>query len=755
MPKPHLLVALAAAACTDAYLLPPEQGSVDGRDTLFTTGSTDEQDLAEGIAYDWLDANADRVLAGIDTLRTRRVQIREGLAHVRIDQEFEGLPVFGAQAIVHIDEAGEVADLTDTWHHGVDVDPQVYVEDVDAVELAVERSGGWDAVSSFPDAELGVFAAEDGDHLTWRVRVPRLDGSDHPSIPVLFVDAHDGSIVNRYDDLQTATCTANTAYNGSISFPCDTTSSGGTRLVSASSGGGTYSIRNQTPWSITSSVLSDVTNGSTTWTSNATAVDAQYGILATLDYFRSVHGRNGIDGNGGPRVKDSVITAVVNYGNRYDNAYWDGTAMVFGDGDGSWTGPLVALDIAAHEMAHGVTQHSAGLVYQNQSGALNEAVSDIFGALVEHRKQGPGSMWKIGEDAWTPGQSGDALRYMNDPTADGQSADHWIRRYTGTDDNGGVHLNSGIPNLAFKLLVDGGTHPRVASVNAVPGIGVAKAERIWYAALTEYMTPSTDFLGARAATVNAAKALFGAGSPEVFAVEASWAEVGIGSPPAANPTPNPTPTPTPAPSGDGLDLTGQSAATGQALAYPLQVPQGATNLVISIGGGTGDADLYVKQGSSPTDTAYDCRPYRSGNQESCTFAAPAAGTWYVVVKAYSGFTGLAVSATWTAPAAPPPTAGPLLDRANLAGGAGSETRYSFDVPAGKSRLSVVVAGGTGDLDLYVRRGAAPTQQVFDCRPYESGNDEVCTFEAPASGTWHVLLHGYAQYAGARLTASAQ
>lgn len=750
MTRSSLLLALAAAACTDTFVLPPEQAGVDGRDTIFTTGDGEEAALAEDIAYDWLAQNEDRVLLGVEGLVTRRVQIREGLAHVRIDQEHEGLPVFGAQSIVHIGEDGEVDHLTDTWHHGIDVDPQVYVEDVDAVELAVARSGGWDSISSFPEAVLGVFPADDGDHLTWRIRIPRLDGSDHPSIPVLFVDAHDGSIVNQYDDLQTATCTATTAYNGAISFPCDNTSTGGTRLVSATGGAGTFSIRNQTPWSVTASALSDVTNGSTTWTANATAVDAQFGLLSTVEYFRTVHGRNGIDGNGGPRVKDGVVTGVVNYGVRYDNAYWDGSAMVFGDGDGATLGPLVALDIAAHEMTHGITQFTAGLVYQNQSGALNEAVSDIFGALVEHRKQGAGSMWKIGEDAWTPGQSGDALRYMNDPSADGQSADHWTRRYTGTADNGGVHLNSGIPNLAFQLLVDGGRHPRVTSVNLVPGIGVAKAERIWYAALTEYMTPNTDFLGARTATVNAAKALYGVGSPEVFAVEASWAEVGIGS----APTSTPAPTPTPAPSG-ALDVTGQAAATGQTITYQVQVPTGATNLVFRIGGGTGDADLYVKQGAAPTDTVYDCRPYNSGNEETCTFPTPAAGTWYVRVKAYAGFSGLAVSANWTAPGAPPPPAGPLLDRANLTGAANSESRWSFEVPSGKARLSVVLTGGTGDADLYVRRGTAPTITGFECRPYQSGNEEVCTFDAPAAGTWHVLLHGYSQYAGARLTASAQ
>ena len=198
--------------------------------------------------------------------------------------------------------------------------------------------------------------------------------------------------------------------------------------------------------------------------------------------------------------------------------------MTYGDGNGSTFSPLVTLDICGHEMTHGVTERTAGLVYSNESGALNEAMSDVFGAMVERYTEGENSnTWKIGEDAYTPATSGDALRYMND-THRGGDPDHYSERYTGSADNGGVHTNSGIANFAFYLLAKGGTHHLGGSMT---GIGADKARLIWYRALTSYMTSSTNFKGARTATLNAASALYGTGSAEYNAVASSWSLCGV------------------------------------------------------------------------------------------------------------------------------------------------------------------------------------------------------------------------------------
>src|SRR5262249_1370417 len=153
-----------------------------------------------------------------------------------------------------------------------------------------------------------------------------------------------------------------------------------------------------------------------------------------------------------------LITSVVHYGTRYNNAFWNGSSMTYGDGDGTAFSPLVTLDIAGHEMTHGVTERTANLTYAGEPGALNESAADVFGALVERRTRGEsGNTWKIGEDAYTPGTAGDALRYMNNTHRGGQP-DHYSERYTGSADNGGVHTNSGIGNFAFYCLAKGCTH---------------------------------------------------------------------------------------------------------------------------------------------------------------------------------------------------------------------------------------------------------------------------------------------------------
>jgi Zn-dependent metalloprotease len=202
--------------------------------------------------------------------------------------------------------------------------------------------------------------------------------------------------------------------------------------------------------------------------------------------------------------------------------------MVYGDGDGRLLSNLaVSYDVTTHELMHAVTQSTANLRYSGESGALNEAMSDIIAATCEAWRAGriESKTWLVGEDIYTPGQDGDALRYMDDPTADGVSTDYYPTRYKGYQDNGGVHINSGIANLAFKLLVTGGKHPQGSTTNTVPALGITKAGAIFYRALSTYMTSTTDFRGARAATVRAATDLYSGTESE--AVHAAWDAVGV------------------------------------------------------------------------------------------------------------------------------------------------------------------------------------------------------------------------------------
>jgi subtilase family serine protease len=208
---------------------------------------------------------------------------------------------------------------------------------------------------------------------------------------------------------------------------------------------------------------------------------------------------------------------------------------------------------------------------------------------------------------------------------------------------------------------------------------------------------------------------------------------------------------------NGVALTGQAAAKGAQLAYTVVVPAGATNLVIASSGGTGDADLYTKFGSAPTLTSYDCRPYVTGNAESCTVAAPQAGTYYVMLNAYAAFSGVSIKASWTVGSGGGGGGGNVLQNGTPVTGLAATTNnavsYTMVVPAGATKLKFAIAGGTGDADLYVKFGSAPTTSSYDCRPYVSGNSETCSVSSAQAGTYYVMVRAYASYTGVTLTGS--
>jgi Zn-dependent metalloprotease len=257
-------------------------------------------------------------------------------------------------------------------------------------------------------------------------------------------------------------------------------------------------------------------------TGDPAADEAYDGLGATYALFAAAFGRASIDGAGVP------LLATVHYGDAYDNAFWDGGQMVFGDGDGQVFGRFTAsLSVIGHELAHGVTQYSANLTYQGQSGALNESVSDVFGALVEQHHAGQSTAeatWLIGEGLFTDQVEGDALRSMKEPgTAydddvlgkDPQPG-HMDDYVDTSDDNGGVHLNSGIPNKAFFLVAD-----------ALGGNAWERAGQIWYDTLTGELAADVTFSGFAAATAASAARRFGDQSRERLAVLDAWSTVGV------------------------------------------------------------------------------------------------------------------------------------------------------------------------------------------------------------------------------------
>ncbi|WP_254795556.1 S8 family serine peptidase [Arsukibacterium indicum] len=200
--------------------------------------------------------------------------------------------------------------------------------------------------------------------------------------------------------------------------------------------------------------------------------------------------------------------------------------------------------------------------------------------------------------------------------------------------------------------------------------------------------------------------------------------------------------------------TGLSGATNSKTYFTITVPAGATNLNFNMTGGSGDADLYVRFGSQPTTSNYDCRPYRSGNAESCSFATTQAGTYHVMINGYSAYSGVSLVADYTAPAGGGGSGGGgTLE--NLSAATGNWLHYTLTVPAGMGSLTVTSSGGSGDADLYVRRGSQPTTSAYDCRPYRTGNNESCSFSNPQAATYHISLRAYRSFSGLTLVAEYQ
>jgi Zn-dependent metalloprotease len=520
---------------------------------LFTTGTPAELAQARSIGLARLRTIASRkaIDRPNDLVVSRTDVDRQAMAHTRVQQFHRGVPVFGGEAIAHLNPDGGIFAETDNLVSDLAVDTTPRLTQAAAIAIAVADYGCSTCLTAPPGADVWILRDEFGaDHLAFRVQLTRLDGTSQTALPVRFVDAHSGAVVLAYDNLQTGsgaslysgTVTIGTSFND-VPAPGHP---GGWYMENLVRRVGTFDIRNATGGTIFRFIDADDIWGAPAQPTQQAAVDAHFGAERFLDYLQTVHGRNGIDGLGGPLTSSAhdgsggLISAIVHFGSGYNNAFWDPSRlrMVYGDGDGSVFSPLVSLDIAGHEMTHGVTQFTAGLTYTGESGALNESWSDVFGAMLERHVRGESAdTWLIAEQAFTPGTPGDALRYLDDPhrapqqpppgpfTAD-DDPDHYSERYTGPEDRGGVHHNAGIANKAFYLLAKGGSHHLGGSMT---GIGADQAAQIWFTALTSYMTSSTNFAGARSATMLAAAALYGSDSPQEQAVSSAWCLVGVGA----------------------------------------------------------------------------------------------------------------------------------------------------------------------------------------------------------------------------------
>ncbi|UJA10565.1 peptidase M4 [Streptomyces collinus] len=565
------------------------------------------------------------------------VKDADGTLHTRYERTYAGLPVLGGDLVVDTAASGAVERVVEANTAPLKVrglTPAASTKSAETQAVRLARSLG--GTRSAADGVRRVIWAGSGKPvLALETVVGGLQDDGTPNRLHVITDAATGKRLFTYQGIETGV--GNTQYSGQVTLT--TTQSGSTYTLTDGARGGhkTYNLNHGSSGTGTLFSQSSDTWGNGTNSSAATAgADAHYGAAVTWDFYKNTFGRSGIKNNG------VGAYSRVHYGNSYVNAFWDDGCfcMTYGDGSGN-AKPLTAIDVAGHEMSHGVTSNTAGLNYSGESGGLNEATSDIFGTGVEfyaNNSTDPGD-YLIGEKIDING-NGTPLRYMDKPSKDGASKDSWYSGIGGVD----VHYSSGPANHFFYLLSEGSGAKVINGVSynsptadglPVTGIGRDKALQIWYRALTTKWTSTTNYAGARTGTLAAAGELYGTTSAEYKAVQDAWAAVAVGARSGGGggggtSYENTTPVSIP---DNGPAVTSDIAVSGRSGNAPanLQVAVDITHtwrgdLVIDLIGPSGTA--YRLKNFSGSDSADDVRETYTVNASS----ESANGTWRLRVQ---------------------------------------------------------------------------------------------------------------------------
>ena len=478
-----------------------------------------------------------------------------GFQHYRYQQTYAGIPVEHAIYIMHV-KGGMVISENGKWIKDFPADlkaspaiakttalqdalqfvgAKLYKWQVPGEEAFIKREQNNPTASFFPKGELVWFSGEEEVIPTALRLAYKFDiyAQNPTSRQIVFVDAVNGKILGKRELIHTtnAAGTATTAYSGTQSITTDFT---GTtyRLQETGRGNGIQTFDMRLAGANYGSAV-DFTDADNNWNNVNTnkdqyATDAHWGAEKTYDFFFTKFGRNSVD-NAGLALKSYVHVSLIaqGYSNNI-NAFWDGTRMSYGDGGVSGTTtytPLTALDIAGHEITHGLTQYTSNLTYSGESGAMNEGFSDIFGTAIEFYGKPTLANWNIGENI------GAAFRSMSNPNQFSQpDTYHGTFWYSGTADNGGVHTNSGVLNFWFYLLSQGGSGTNdLGTAYSVTGIGIDKAAAIAFRTNTVYLTSTSNYASARTFAIQAAQDLYGVGSVEATQTSCAWAAVGVGT----------------------------------------------------------------------------------------------------------------------------------------------------------------------------------------------------------------------------------
>ena len=545
-------------------------------------------------------------------------QTSNGVKNTRYLQTFRGIPVYGEHVVVSEDTAGNVRTLF--GQKVTDLASQIPAGGVrlnanSALQIAKGAALGnrlGFMRTSGEKSQLMIYVDDAGRATKAYVVSYFADTANmgSPTRPTVIVDANTGRVLKKLENLQTAlvgTGPGGNAKTGQYEY--------GTNygFMDVTQSGTTCTMNNTNVKTVN---LNGGTTGTTAFSytcprNTVKAINGAFSPLNDAHYFGSVI-FNMYNAYIGRAPLTFQLTMRVHYSTNYENAFWDGSSMTFGDGATTFY-PLVSLDVASHEVSHGFTSQNSNLTYSGQSGGINEAYSDIAGEAAEYYMRGTND-FLVGADIF---KAAGALRYMANPPQDGRSIAHTSNYTAGLD----VHYSSGIYNKAFYNLA------------TTAGWNTQKAFQVFARANDLYWTASTDFNQGVCGVQTAATDLGYTVANVTAAFNAVGAVCGGGG-------------------GGGTviqNITLPSVATGGVSStYSYTIPAGTTQLVVAISGGTGDADLYVRAGAAPTTTAYTCRPYTASNAETCTIANPTAGTtYYWNVRAYSAFSGINLKATKT------------------------------------------------------------------------------------------------------------
>ncbi|QDQ25195.1 hemagglutinin [Chitinimonas arctica] len=538
-------------------------------------------------------------LATADLQAVRRLELPNGNVTVRHQQLHRGVPIWGESIV---EQRGTMQALSGAMITGIEADlPSVTPAlPADWALAQAKLKTGWTGPLRNAQTQLYIkLDASNRARLVYQVSF-LIEGARQPSRPFFLIDANSGEVLSHWEGLthRDATGPGGNGKTGRYEYGTNYGPLQVSDNCTMNFGGiSTIDLQNGTSGGTPYQFACPRSEGSETNGAYSVVNDAHFFGTAIINMYRSWL-------NVAPLAQPLVMR--VHYSNNFAGAFWDGTAMSFGDGSAnSGYYPFVVLDIAAHEISHGFTEQVSGLKYQGQPGAINESFSDIAGEAAEYFVRGHND-FLVGAEAM---RGEGAVRYMNNPPQDGQSIDH-ISRYT---ENMDVHYSSGIFNKAFYLLA------------TKPGWNTRKAFEVMADANRLYWSQNTNFAEGSCHVLRAAQAR-GYNQQDVYT---AFHAVGL----------------TPCVVVDDFLIKGvprrnlQGAANSEWHNF-LTVPAGARNLTFKLSGGTGDADLYIKFGSRPTTSSWDFRPYRSGNNETVTIPVAKTGTYFVMLRGYSAYSGV-------------------------------------------------------------------------------------------------------------------